>query len=240
MVIAPIAIVFLLAGIAAIAAPSSQCRADAYRVVEAILQIRFLAGGDRKKIDPRWVSSTVSVPVSNFPAVENFARAVELVGALVTAIGLSYAYGRAKYGERFLVEFWDAVVDRMMRRPRAATVHVSAAIGATGTFSADAYAVFQLDKTAPTEAQLNQLADFCRSTQTELAKVRQQLAQHDRDISGARTHATEVAAQAHADAVAHLNGFESRLNNASSLDLRWAILGLLINSFGVALGFWGG
>lgn len=52
IVIAPIAIVFLLAGIAAVAAPSSQRRADAYRVVEAILQIRFLAGGDRKKIDP--------------------------------------------------------------------------------------------------------------------------------------------------------------------------------------------
>lgn len=182
----------------------------------------------------------MSVPVSRLLAVENFARAVELVGALVTAVGLSYAYGRARHGERFLAEFWRAAVDRIMRRPRAATVHVSGAIGATGTFSADAYAVFQLDRTAPREDQLDQLADFCRSTQTELATVRQQLTQHDRDISGARAHATEAAAQAHADAVAHLNGFESRLNSTASLDLRWAILGLIINSCGVALGFWAG
>ncbi|MFD6897088.1 hypothetical protein ACFWB0_21415 [Rhodococcus sp. NPDC060086] len=47
LVIAPLAIVFLLAGVMAVAAPSPERRADAYRVVTAILQTRLFTRSTR-------------------------------------------------------------------------------------------------------------------------------------------------------------------------------------------------
>ncbi|GAA4483235.1 hypothetical protein GCM10023094_34570 [Rhodococcus olei] len=72
------------------------------------------------------------------------------------------------------------------------------------------------------------------TSQTDLAKMRQQIRDHDHDIDAARSHASEAAAQAFADAKAELGKFDSRLTRASALDLQGAIAGLFINTIGVA------
>ncbi len=159
---------------------------------------------------------------------------VELVGTLVTAYGLLYAYGRAKGLREQLRDWWA----RIRREPRHATVHAPAAFASTGTLTADAYAKFQLGETLPIPEQLAQLENYVCELRGMFGLVNSNIARLDRAIEQSNAHADTVAAQALTDAKREIDRFGDRLDELQAVDLSVASIGVLITAVGVFLSFW--
>ena len=158
---------------------------------------------------------------------------VELVGTLVTAYGLLYAYGRAKGLREQLRDWWA----RIRREPRHATVHAPAAFASTGTLTADAYVKFQLDETLPIPEQLAQLENYVCELRGMFGPVNSNVARLDRAIEQANA-ADTVAGQALTDAKREIDRFGDRLDELQAVDLSVASIGVLITAVGVFLNFW--
>jgi len=164
---------------------------------------------------------------------------VQLIGAIVTWVGLWHAYTRARYGLGLLP--W--IVSKLRRRGPdqtiAATGIASAEAFGFGTLSADAYAPFALDMTKSVEDQLAQLATYVRELRALFPQIGQEIIRLDRDIADARQHAETIASQALSDAKGHVHKLlqdrDAEQTQAEVLDLRIAIWGLAITVMGVLL-----
>ncbi|WP_194831972.1 hypothetical protein [Nocardia sp. XZ_19_369] len=170
--------------------------------------------------------------------MENIARTVEAIGGVITALGLTYAYMRARGALGYRAVRARRIWRLVMRRPQSATVHATAAAASAGALSVDAYALFNLDRSAPVQDQLDVIAEFCRSSQAESSQLRQRLAGHDREFNSVRGYAKEVADQAQTEASTQLKAFGVKLDSVSALDLRCAIVGVVVNTVGVCMGYW--
>jgi hypothetical protein len=163
------------------------------------------------------------------------ANVVQLVGAVVTLLGLWYAYTRSAHDGSPWVWLWSKV---RRSNPRVQTGAAQPSLYSFGTLSAEGYAPFTLDTAQPIEDQLTQLADYARSLRSLFSPVFQDIARLDRDIKAAHEHAASVASQALTDATQHLEEFKADQTRAEVLDLRVAIWGLAITAAGLVLAFW--
>lgn len=160
------------------------------------------------------------------------ANVVQLIGALVTFVGLAHAYTRSAYGMG--LGRW------IMSKLRRSDVQLTGegllvGMGGTGTASVDVYAPFSLDTGQPVEDQLAHLAEYVRELRAMFPLIGQQFIQLQRDVADARAHAESVAGQALADAKKHLDDFKADQTRTDVLDLRVAIFGLFISFVGTAL-----
>jgi hypothetical protein len=121
---------------------------------------------------------------------------VQLIGAIVTWLGLWHAYTRAKYG----LGLWPWIKSKLRRRGPDQTI---TSIGIPGgeafghtTISGDGYVSFTLDTTKPVEDQLGQLAIHMHKLDAMFPSIRQDLIRLDRAMADARQHAETVASQA--------------------------------------------
>lgn len=166
--------------------------------------------------------------------MQDAANILQLVGALVTFLGLWHAYTRSKYGLGLLP--WLA----SKFRHRTVEMSGSTVVEATGEGTAivDAYPGFVLDTTLPIEGQLAQLADYVRELRLLFPSIGQKFSQVDRDIADARAHAESVAAQALGEMRREHQQIAADQDRTTVLDLRIAIVGLAISFVGTVLAFW--
>jgi hypothetical protein len=160
------------------------------------------------------------------------ANVVQLIGAVVTFLGLWYAYTRSAHDTTPWAWLWSTV---RRSKPRVHTGAAQPSFYSFGTISAEGYAPFTLDTALPIE---DQLADYAHRLRALFSPVFNDIARLDRDIKSAREHAASVASQALTDANQHLEEFKAGQTRAEVLDLRVAIWGLAITAVGLVLAFW--
>jgi septal ring factor EnvC (AmiA/AmiB activator) len=96
----------------------------------------------------------------------------------------------------------------------------------------------QLDHSQPVQEQLEQLAAAIRNLESWFKPIRDDLHQLRQEIDRLRTLADSVAAQAIAHIEAKIRKLTADLREGQTLDLRWAIGGLLISAIGTFMQYW--
>jgi hypothetical protein len=162
------------------------------------------------------------------------ANTVELIGALVTAYGLLFAYGRARGLPNRIRAWWAKI-----RGERQRVVIAPAPFGAGAEMGIpDVHVGFHLDAELSTPEQLAQLESYVRELRTMFGPVNSDIARLDRAIDQTRDHADTAAAQALTDAKTEITRFGDRLDELQAVDLRIAALGVVISAVGILLGYW--
>lgn len=168
--------------------------------------------------------------------MQTVANAVQLLGAVVTFLGLSHAYTRSKYG----TGLWTWIKTKLRRRgPDQVISATGIASGEGFGFAGVAigYAPFALDTALPVEGQLEQLAKHVRELRAMFGPIERDVRRLDSVVNDTRAYADSAAAQALTDAKAHQERAEAGQTEAAVLDLRVAISGTLIMVVGYVLAF---
>ena len=159
---------------------------------------------------------------------------IELVGTLVTAYGLLYAYGRTQGWAAQIGDWWAKIRGISPRK------HTGAAFGSAGTLSVTAvgYEPLTLDAKLPLPEQLAQVENHVNKLGLRFGPLQADIARLDRAIEQAKVHGDTVATQVLADAKREIQRFGDRLDELQAIDLTWAVRGVLITALGVFLSFW--
>lgn len=173
--------------------------------------------------------------------MREFANAVQLIGALVTMLGLSHAYTRAKYG----LGLWRWTLSKLRRRGPDQTVTMNGIPSAEAfgqfTISNRADASFELDRTQAVEQQLFQLEIHMRNLYKLYPELSRGISELKTAIDCLPDYVQAQVSMATADTKRHvdkrLHDWDAEQTQAEVLDLRIAILGLAITVLGQILGF---
>ncbi|ORA07758.1 hypothetical protein [Mycobacterium arosiense] len=160
---------------------------------------------------------------------------VQLVGTVVTGIGLLYAYGRATRLRAQLRGWWD----RVRRKPINATVNATLP-GMQMSMYGDVHMPFALDENATTEEKFAQIQGYVRELRAMFGPINAAIARLEKEIEQAKEHADAVAARALTDAKNELQRFDTRLNEVQAVDLRIAAVGAFITAAGCVLSYFSG
>ena len=158
---------------------------------------------------------------------------VQLVGTLVTAYGLFYAYGRATRMPARLRQWWD----RVRHKRRDAHVQVPAMLSSTGTLDADVRTDFKLGENATTDEKLAQLETNVRQLRAMFTPINFAIERLDKAIQKAKEYANTAADEALAKAKTELQQFRDELKALQAVDLSIAGSGALIMALGYALSY---
>jgi hypothetical protein len=175
---------------------------------------------------------------------------LQIIGSVVAAAGLFGAYVRShhtkslpEYAVWRLQQFWRCVKDRWLRlwrRPRNVAVTAGPAViiatgGGAGVLTADAKV--GLDPDASVEVRLSLLESAVNQLADRMPRVENRVDTLARDVE-------RVAADAstrHHETLQHIerriDDLDRRLNMKQVVDLRWAIIGILIATVGIALSY---
>lgn len=160
---------------------------------------------------------------------------VQLVGTLVTAYGLLYAYGRASRLPARIKGWWA----RIRRQRRDITIEVQTIPSSAGAFPPDVRVEFNLDASATTDEKLAELERYVRELRCMFTEVNFAISRLEKAIQEAKQHADAAAAQALADAKAELKRFGEQLNDLQAVDLRIAAAGAFIMAVGYVVSYFG-
>lgn len=174
-----------------------------------------------------------------------WATTLQFVGALVTFLGLLWAYVRARTGLG-LWEMLDGGWSRAIRwwdwaRGRKRHVIIRPApMKMTLTMGTPRVTVVfaRLQRDWPIEDQLEQLADAIRNVQKRFKPIYADIGRLRQEIEELRSLAESSAQQT----IQHIEHKVKKLNadlaRGQRLDLKWAIGGLLISTVGTVLQYW--
>ncbi|KAA0078801.1 hypothetical protein CIW52_29950 [Mycolicibacterium sp. P9-64] len=179
-----------------------------------------------------------------------WANTLQVIGSAVTAAGLFGAYVRSKHQEslpeyaRWRWTQFSAWVNerwaRLLRRPRNVTVHAGAATAGVYGWAPTVvigHAPFTLDKTKSFEERLAQVAERVNQLTAKQPVIDRRIHALERDVTRIMSDLSAVRSEALAHIQSQINDLDKRLNMTQVLDLRWAIIGLLITVLGIALSY---
>lgn len=201
------------------------------RLLHHVLQVEFFVGLIIvAQID--WAGKTAAWWATSF----------QFVGAVVTFGGLLWAYIRARTGLG-LWELFDRVwartgrwLNRLLRRRRNVMIRVGPAVAIAGMGTPTVEVGFgRLDYSLPIQEQLEQLANAIRNLESWFNPIRADQRKIRHEIDTVRTLAESSTEQAIAHIEAKVERLTADLNKGQTLDLRWAIGGLLISAIGTFL-----
>jgi hypothetical protein len=178
------------------------------------------------------------------PGRKGWATIVQFVGAVVTFGGLGAAYMRARYGltVKALAQRAWAFIRRqwakLLRRPQDQIIKPG---GAHSTVQFGTAAVgqvgFNLDTSLTVQEQLERLAQFVNHRSREAAQMESMIVALRQEVTKAHQHASDLASKTFAHIETQIQQLTDRLDKTQVLDLRWAIVGLAISAFGIALSY---
>lgn len=160
---------------------------------------------------------------------------VQLVGTIVTGVGLLYAYGRATGLAGRLRGWWR----RLLHKPINVTINAPI-MGVEVSMSADAHIPFTLDENATTDEKFAQIQKHVRELRAMFAPINTAINRIDKAIDEAKKHADTAAAQALTEAKAEVERFGARLNEVQAVDLRVAAVGAFVMAVGYVLSYFSG
>ncbi len=170
------------------------------------------------------------------PGRKGWATIVQLIGAIVTAIGLALAWLRAKYRTNFvgLLKLLREWIRRLICGPGSVDVTTeSAAMTMTGGFAV-VYKNYYINKNLTTKENLQKLADLVNEY---IPKVEKDLTALRIEITQVRAHASNLAAETLQHLQDQIAELRRDIDAKQVLDLRWAIVGLVIAAIGIALSY---
>jgi hypothetical protein len=182
------------------------------------------------------------VPWATFDR-ERWAATIQIVGTMITALGLTVAYARAT---RFRERAWQPTIDRLRRisyalfagRPVITGTMGAALQPPTSSAGREGPAPFVRLRNASTEDRIKALeANIDRLIGEDLPSIIERVNDVKADVVAARSLAKSEAENALAKAREAIRDIASNVDRTQTLDLRWAILGLLITAGGMVLGW---
>lgn len=174
---------------------------------------------------------------------ERRAETIQILGTVITAIGLAVAYVRASQFQR---RRWQPTMDRLRRIYYAVRGGGPAISGAmapsfqpmTASAGREGPAPFITLRNASAEERIAALeAIVNRLIGDDLPSIIGRIAEVKEEVAGVRSLAKSQAANALTEARKSIASVVSNVDRTQTLDLRWAILGLLITAGGMALGW---
>ncbi|MCV7092029.1 hypothetical protein [Mycobacterium interjectum] len=174
------------------------------------------------------------------PGRKGWATIVQLVGTIVTATGLAFAWLRAKYRTDFagllklLLKLLRKWIRRLICGPAPMVIKAESAQSKFTPGIPIVYKTYPINKNLTTKENLQKLADL----------VNEYIPKFETDLTALRIEITQVRAHASglaADTLRHLQDQIAELRRdidaKQVLDLRWASVGLVITGIGIALGY---
>lgn len=157
---------------------------------------------------------------------------VELVGTLVTAYGLFYAWQRltgriARWREQLART--GAEVKARLTGKRDATVNATAATAVTAALSATARAEYPINTTGSVENQVARLIEITNALRADIDNVQGQIA----DV---RDHPAVTMKSVETAIAESFSGFETTQTASTVRDLGWAIGGIGMTAVGIVIG----
>jgi hypothetical protein len=192
------------------------------------------------------------VTVSIWAAADwhSWSTTLQVVGSLVTAIGLAGAYVRSRYGLTPSAYVHQQVVRgndwakgvwrRLLRKRRDINIDVGPMV-ITVNMGRPTIEVrtppLKLDVTASVEQQLAQLAAYVNRINEKLPDFDRRIDKLTIDAESMKAEIANVEPQILAHIQAEIDALNKRLDIKQVVDLRWAILGVLITTVGVLLSY---
>jgi hypothetical protein len=165
-------------------------------------------------------------------------KTFQLVGAIVTALGLQYAFLREKYGHRSII----TLIKMFFRGGAASSATAPSADASLGgrvqLSSLDTYQVFNLDKSLSPDGQLEQLAEQLRQHRDLIRQLRSEDFGLQKLIEKAGADASSQAADTLSRVSDELEDFRTQLADRQLVDLRLATAGVTISVIGLTLSYW--
>lgn len=174
---------------------------------------------------------------------QRWASTVQIVGTMTTAIGLAVAYLRTT---RFRERRWRPAVDRMRRiyyelRGGGPIVTGTAAMPLkpmSTSAGREGPAPFVRVRNASAEERIRALeAIIDRLIGEDIPSIIERIKDMKPEIDAARSLAKSESDKALTEAQKAIKGLARDVDRTQTLDLRWAILGLLITAGGMVLGW---
>ncbi|MED5812923.1 FlxA-like family protein [Mycolicibacterium sp. 050232] len=175
-----------------------------------------------------------------------WATTLQLVGGIIAAVGFANAYVGALYGTSLagqIVEWGEDVAKELWRRllgkpkldvrqPQAAPMTFTGGTpGVRVTYN------FAFDPDVPADEQFRRIAEHLNAIGPKIEALDKQIAALSVRINEVATNSQEAADNAIKHIQEQIAGLSAELKRKQVLDLRWAIVGLLITVVGIALGY---
>lgn len=170
--------------------------------------------------------------------VELISKWVNVGGAGLTFIGLTYAYLRSNTRLRawFALQWHRLRVGPTTRTGHAGPITIGVEVWAEGSIQASfAAADKAADPIARLTARTDRLLELVNAMEKSAVDTRSKVRKLRSDLAQARTEAQRDSQQTAAAAAAALSDFADELKRADSLDLRWAIAGTFFSMLGGVL-----
>jgi hypothetical protein len=165
--------------------------------------------------------------------MHSLSTTVQLIGTVVTAFGLFYAYGRATRLPARLREWWE----RVRHKPRNITIAPASALISVGLLAPDVYTGFKLGENATTDEKFARLESYVQDLRAMFGPPNAAIIRLGKAIEEVKKHADSAVAQALAEAKAALKQFDDELKALHAVDLRIAGGGAVIMAVGYALSY---
>lgn len=174
---------------------------------------------------------------------ERWAATIQIFGTMVTALGLAIAYARAS---QFRQLTWQPTMDRLRRMyytlrgagPVITGIEASSLKPITTSGGREGPAPFVRVRNASAEDRITALeAIVDRLIGEDIPLTWERIKNVKTEVDAARSLAKSEAENALAQAREAIRGLTRDVDRTQTLDLRWAILGLLITAGGMVLGW---